>query len=159
MFQTQIHLFLSHLPIFGLFFGILVLMQGIYKRSNPTKMAAYYIILVSVVFAVIVYLTGATAQKFIGNYERIPTYTILQHKYFGTLTLLSFSLLGLLTLIGLFVTPNNLISKTITVLVFSISIVCFGIAIKTGISGNKIRHIELDTTKPLPPQPTIDEVE
>ncbi len=158
MFQTQVHLFMTHLPVFGSLLGGLVLVHGIYKRSNPTKIAAYNLFIVSAIGACIVYYTGAAAQKSIENISGLSDYTISQHKYYGTISLLVFLLLGIVSVIGLFITKRgNIHSKWIANFIFLVALICFGLTLKTSLMGNKIRHTELNKIVPFPPQKVIDE--
>lgn len=47
MDQTHLHLSINHLPIFGSILGGLVLAYGLWTKSNQTKIAAYYLLIIS----------------------------------------------------------------------------------------------------------------
>jgi hypothetical protein len=63
MNQTHIHLIITHLPIFGSLIGLLLLADGIWTRSNQTKIAAYALFIVSSIGAAIAYLQVKALKK------------------------------------------------------------------------------------------------
>ena len=69
MNQTHLHLLITHLPIFGSILGGLVLAHGIWTKSNQTKIAAYNVLIISSIGAVVAYLTGEGAEETV---EKIP---------------------------------------------------------------------------------------
>ena len=60
---TYIHLLINHLPIIGSLLGGLVLANGMGTKSFQTNIAAYYILVLSAIGAVVAYFTGESAEK------------------------------------------------------------------------------------------------
>lgn len=99
MNQTHIHLLITHLPIFGSILGGLVLLHGIGVRSNQTKIAAYYICIMSSIGAGIAYLTGEAAEETVENIQGVVEATIKQHEEFALYALISLIVLWALLLL------------------------------------------------------------
>ncbi|MDX2250509.1 MAG: hypothetical protein SF052_27255 [Bacteroidia bacterium] len=58
MNQAHVHLMITHLPIFGSILGALVLTYGLWTKSHQTKVAAYFLLIISAIGSGIAYLTG-----------------------------------------------------------------------------------------------------
>ncbi len=63
MNQTHIHLLITHLPIFGSILGAIVLAQGIWTKTEQTKVAAYYLFILAAIGAGIAYLPARRLRK------------------------------------------------------------------------------------------------
>ncbi len=145
MNTTHIHLFLNHLPIIGSILGGLVLAHALWTKSEMTKIAAYNLLIISSVGAVITYLTGEEAEESIENIQGISKQLIEQHEEFALFALIALIILGVASLLGLIITiRKSSWSKTIATITLFISLISFGLIAKTGYMGGQIRHTELN---------------
>jgi uncharacterized membrane protein len=147
MDQTHIHLLITHLPIFGSILGALVLAHGLWTKSNQTKMAAYNLFIISAIGSGIAYLTGERAEERVENIQGVVEATIKQHEEFALFALISLIILGVASIIGLFLTLRK--SKLITTTAFvilAISLISFGLVARTGYLGGQIRHTEISSS-------------
>jgi uncharacterized membrane protein len=147
MDQTHLHLLITHLPIFGSILGGLVLAHGLWTKSNQTKMAAYNLFIISAIGAGIAYLTGEAAEERVENIQGVVEATIKQHEEFALFALVSLIVLGVGSIIGLFLTLRK--SKLITTTAFvilAISLISFGLVARTGYLGGQIRHTEISSS-------------
>lgn len=152
MNQTHIHLLITHLPIFGSILGGLVLAHGLWTKSNQTKIAAYNLFVISAIGAGIAYLTGEAAEETVENIQGIVEATINQHEEFALFALISLIILGLTSIIGLFITLKNLaMTRTVAFIILFISLVSFGLVARTGYLGGQIRHSEIASATNLSP--------
>lgn len=152
MNQTHIHLLITHLPIFGSILGGLVLAHGLWTKSNQTKIAAYNLFVISAIGAGIAYLTGEAAEETVENIQGIVEATINQHEEFALFALISLIILGLTSIIGLFITLKNLaMTRTVAFIILFISLVSFGLVARTGYLGGQIRHTEIASATNLSP--------
>lgn len=152
MNQTHIHLLITHLPIFGSILGGLVLAHGLWTKSNQTKIAAYNLFVISAIGAGIAYLTGEPAEETVENIQGIVEATINQHEEFALFALISLIILGLTSIIGLFITLNNLaMTRTVAFIILFISLISFGLVARTGYLGGQIRHTEIASSTNLSP--------
>ena len=83
MDQTHLHLLITHLPIFGSILGALVLVHGLWTKSNQTKIAAFNLFIISSIGAGIAYLTGEGAEESVENLPGVVEATIKQHEEFA----------------------------------------------------------------------------
>ena len=152
MNQTHIHLLITHLPIFGSILGGLVLAHGLWTKSNQTKIAAYNLFVISAIGAGIAYLTGEAAEETVENIQGIVEATINQHEEFALFALISLIILGLTSIIGLFITLKNLaMTRTVAFIILFISLISFGLVARTGYLGGQISHTEIASATNLSP--------
>ncbi|CAN5124867.1 hypothetical protein BH09BAC5_BH09BAC5_18940 [soil metagenome] len=153
MNQTHIHLLINHLPIFGSILGGLVLVHGLWTKSNQTKIAAYNVLIISSLGAVIAYLTGEAAEETVENLQGISKTMLDQHEDASVFALVALIVLGVASLIGLFLTlKKSSFTRTIAVVTLFISLISFGIIARTGYLGGQIRHTELNSATPTQQQ-------
>lgn len=151
MDQTHIHLLITHLPIFGSILGALVLVHGLWTRSNQTQIAAYNIFIISSIGAGISYLTGEGAEESVENIQGVVESTIKPHEEFALFALISLIILGVISLLGLFVAlRNSPLTRTISFLILFISLISFGLVARTGYLGGQIRHTEITNGATVP---------
>lgn len=152
MNQTHIHLLITHLPIFGSILGGLVLAHGLWTNSNQTKIAAYNLFIISAIGAGIAYLTGEAAEETVENIQGVLEATIKQHEEFALFALISLIILGLTSIVGLFITLKNLpLTRTVAFIILFISLISFGLVARTGYLGGQIRHTEIASSANLSP--------
>ena len=150
MDQTHLHLLITHLPIFGSILGALVLVHGLWTKSNQTKIAAFNLFIISSIGAGIAYLTGEGAEESVENLPGIVEATIKQHEEFALFALISLIILGIASIFGLIVAlKKSPLTKTVAIMVLFISLISFGLVVKTGSLGGKIRHTELNSNGQL----------
>ncbi len=153
MNQTHLHLLINHLPIFGSILGGLVLAHGLWTRTNQTKIAAYNLLVISSVGAVIAYLTGEAAEESVENIQGISKDLIEQHEDLAVIALVALSILGVASLIGLFLTiKKSPLSRMVAVVTLFISLISFGFIARTGYVGGQIRHTEINPASNGPVQ-------
>ena len=153
MNQTHMHLLITHLPIFGSILGGLVLAHGIWTKSNQTKMAAYLVLIISSIGAVIAYLTGEGAEETVEKIQGVSEKIIDQHGDFAVYALVALCILGVAALLGLFFAfINSTLSRTVAMITLIISLVSFGLIAYTGFLGGQIRHTEISTAIPIEQQ-------
>lgn len=144
MDQTHIHLIITHLPIFGSILGGLVLAHGLWTKSNQTIIAAYNLFIISSIGAGIAYLTGEGAEESVEDMQGVIETTIKTHEEFALFALISLIILGLASIVGLFLTlKKSQMTKAMAVLVLFISLLSFGLVARTGYLGGQIRHTEI----------------
>lgn len=153
MNQTHLHLLINHLPIFGSILGGLVLAHGLWTKSNQTKIAAYNLLVISSIGAVIAYLTGEAAEESVEKIQGISKDLIDQHEDFAVIALVALSILGVASLIGLFLTiKKSPLIRMVAVVTLFISLISFGLIARTGYIGGQIRHTEINSSNNNPVQ-------
>jgi uncharacterized membrane protein len=144
MDATRIHLFITHLPVFGLFLGFLVLLYGIIRGERHVKIVSLTILLISIVGGLIAFQTGESAEETVESITGVLENTIEQHEESAELTILFFYGLGILSLISLYVElKRKKYSKQLLIIVMAFTVVTFSFVAWTASLGGKIRHTEI----------------
>ena len=87
------------------------------------------------------------AEERVENIQGVVEATIKQHEEFALFALVSLIVLGVGSIIGLFLTLRK--SKLITTTAFvilAISLISFGLVARTGYLGGQIRHTEINSS-------------
>jgi uncharacterized membrane protein len=136
---------MTHLPIVGSLLGTFVLLYGLWAKSNETKMAAYYLLLISSAGAIISYLTGEGAEESVEKIQGVTKQAIDQHEDFALIGLVPLIALGCIALLGLFLTfKKNAFINRVAYLTLFTGLISFGIIAWTGYLGGQIRHSEIN---------------
>lgn len=146
MDQTHIHLLITHLPIFGSILGGLVLLHGIWTKSNQTVVAAYNLFIISAIGAGVAYLTGEAAEETVEHIQGVAKTAIDAHEDFAMVSLVSLIVLGVAALMGIVLTlRKSLLTRNFAIVTLLIALVSFGLIGRTGYLGGQIRHTELNS--------------
>lgn len=144
MNQTHVHLLITHLPIFGSFFGAMVLAYGLFSKSYSTKIAAYLLLIISAAGAGIAYLTGEGAEETVEDLPGVTEAVIEQHEDFAIFALIGLVSVGVLSLVGAYFTAKkSSFTKTFAYITLALSVIAFGLVARTGYLGGQIRHTEI----------------
>jgi len=158
MNQTHVHLLINHLPIFGSILGGLVLGHGLWTKSFQTKIAAYNVLLISSVAAVITYLTGEAAEETVENIQGISKSMLEQHEDASQYALIALIILGVVSIAGLYFTSKkSLFTRGLAWATLFTSLISFSIIMRTGYLGGQIRHTEINSTPPLLQQEKVQD--
>jgi uncharacterized membrane protein len=151
MNQTHIHLLITHLPIFGSILGGLVLVYGLWARSNDTKIASYLLFILSSIGAGVSYLTGEAAEETVEDLQGVVEATIKTHEEFALFALVSLIILGVASIVGLFLTiRKSPLTRTTAFVILVIALTSFGLVARTGYLGGQIRHTEISNGATAP---------
>jgi uncharacterized membrane protein len=144
MDQTHIHLLITHLPIFGSLLGTLVLGYGMWKKSDSTQLASYYVLIISALGAVIAYITGEGAEETVENIQGVSENAIEQHADFAVYALIALIAVGIVSLLGVYckITKSSF-AKPIATVTLVVALLSFGLVARTGYLGGQIRHTEI----------------
>ncbi len=144
MNQAHLHLFTNHIPIIGSILGGFVLFHGLWTKNNQTKMAAYYVIIISAIGAVVTYLTGEGAEEAVEHMQGISRRVIHEHEEFAEISLIAIIISGVVSLSGIFfIIKKSPRARTVAWLTLFISLVAYGLMVRTGYLGGIIRHTEI----------------
>lgn len=144
MNNAHLHLLVTHLPIVGLGFAILINLYAIFKKNNELRKLTLWCYTILGVFAILAYMTGDGAEKIIETYPGITENIIEPHENWALFFFIGLMLLSSASIIVLFLTKTNemLLKKFNLYLLISAFLICF-LAVKTGITGGEIRHTEI----------------
>lgn len=143
---THLHLLITHLPIFGSLLATLVLVFGMWKKSDTTRIAAYYMLIISALGAGIAYLTGESAEETVEKIQGVSENAIDQHADFAAYALIALIAVGVVSLIAIYLEHvKSSLTKSIATVTLFLALISFGLVARTGYLGGQIRHTEIIT--------------
>ncbi len=141
---THLHLLITHLPIFGSLLGGFVLAYGLWAKSDHSKNAAYYLLIISSIGAGISYLTGAEAEETVEHLQGVSHNIIEQHEDFAVYALIGLIIVGIAALIGIFlIHKKSSLTRAVAITTLLLSLISFGLVAWTGYLGGQVRHSEI----------------
>jgi uncharacterized membrane protein len=144
MDATRIHLFITHLPVFGLFIGSLALAWALVIRNTQVKIVSLSIILVSIIGGLIAFQTGNLAEDVVEKISGISDEAIEEHEEAAEFAVIFFYGLALLSVAGLyFQWKENRYARPLIFVILAISIFTFFIVARVASLGGKIMHTEI----------------
>lgn len=147
MNQAHVHLLITHLPIVGSLLGACVLLFGLWSRNSPTYKAAYLVLIISSLGALVAYFTGEGAEEVVEDIAGVAKNAIHVHEDFALYAVLSLSLLGLVSIAAFYVTVSNTTSiRHLAQITLILALISFSLVARTGYLGGQIRHTEMGST-------------
>jgi uncharacterized membrane protein len=145
MNQAHLHLLFNHLPIIIPFIGLMILLGGIFLKSDIVKRTAYCILIAGALFTIPAFFTGEGAEEIVEELG-INHKLIHEHEEFAELFAIISYLMGAFSIFSLWLNwkKNKYSTYLDYMLIAFIAIVLF-FAQKTGTSGGEIRHSEIRT--------------
>ena len=144
MDATRIHLFITHLPVFGLFLGLIVLGYGFFQKDTQVKVVALALIFIAAVGGLVAFQTGEPAEERVENITAVSHSTVEEHEEAAELTVLFIYALAVLSLISLYFELKRMkYSKQLLLMVMLVSIITFFAVARTALLGGQIRHTEI----------------
>lgn len=144
MSLTHFHLVVTHLPVFGVALGILVVLYGMLTRSEQIKRVACLLLVLSSAGAVAAYLSGEGAEETVESIKGVSEQLIEEHEEAARGTLFVMIALGSSALAG-YILPffRSFSSLLPTYIILLISFVSLGMVSHTAYLGGQIRHSEI----------------
>ena len=143
---THLHLLLNHFPTVGFLIGLGLFLAAIVGKSGNLKRASLVIFFLIALLAIPTYLSGKAAQQAITGRPDVPEALIEMHQDSALLALVFMELTGFVAWLGLW--QFRRISRPARwnlTAVFLLSIITFGLMVRTAIMGGEIRHPEIRT--------------
>lgn len=145
MSAAHLHLLLNHIPILGSIFGLLVLCYGMLRKSDEIKKTSLGVFVITALVTIVVYLTGDGAAEIVRSLPGVSTAIIQQHDKAATITLVAIEILGVVSLLSLFLSwrSRRELKSWMTLGVFVLAMISSGLGAWTGSIGGQIRHTEV----------------
>lgn len=140
----HIHLMFNHLPIFGVFCALVVLLIALISKNKTTVISAYILILIAGLGGIITHFSGENAEQIIKSESFYDRNYVIVHEasaefaFFITVVILTFSLVGIIL--------NFKKNKHASKFNYFMMIIAFGALTaysRTAYLGGIIRHDEL----------------
>jgi hypothetical protein len=144
MNATHLHLMLNHIPVLGTFFGLVLLVLAVWRKSEELKRIALGTFVTVALFSVPVYLTGEPAEDVVMPLADVSESIIEQHEEAATIAFTGILILGACALAGLILFRG---SKVIPIwfgsLALVASLIVSGAMAWTANLGGQVRHAEI----------------
>lgn len=156
MNDAHLHLVVNHFPIILPIVGTIILLVGLFARSNAVKRTGYFLFIAAAFFAIAAMATGEGAEEVAENLPGVTENYIEKHEEVAEIFSLLIYILGGFSILGLWASFTRRSFATVFsyfILVFAMVTLYF--AQKTGTTGGEIRHTEIrgDFQSITPPTP------
>ncbi|MEN9998668.1 MAG: hypothetical protein RI922_1658 [Bacteroidota bacterium] len=151
MNQAHFHLMVNHLPIILPIAGVVVLVGGMFVRSEVVKRMAYLLFTIGAVATMAAMASGEGAEEVAENLAGVTENYIHEHEEKAELFALLNYLLGALSLVGLWASwKGKSFAKLLSIAILALSLVVLFLGKQTGTSGGEIRHTEIRSGQKVP---------
>ncbi len=150
MNAAHLHLFFTHAPFAGVVFGILLLLLGLFRKSEELKRVSLWLFILSALLVLPTYLTGAPANNYMRKLmPTMPMETADQHEEIAILALVAVLFVGLLALAGsVMFTKEKNIPRWFVGVLLTVAIISTAALAWTANLGGKVRHTEIRSPSP-----------
>lgn len=142
MNEAHLHLLLTHIPVVGILFGLLILAYALLAKKGEARAIALAVFILSGLAAVAVYLTGEAAEEAVEGLPGISEILLERHEEAAVIALVAAVLLGLVSLAILFLSRRG-VSGRLTGAVLVLALVVGGVMAWTANLGGQINHPEI----------------
>lgn len=144
MNNAHLHLVFNHLPIIFPIVGIIVLLIGIFTKSEVSKRNSYAIFILGAIASIAAMATGEGAEETVENIAGISEKLIKTHEEAAELFAGLTYFLGGISLIALYASLKNLSFSKFSPFVIGVFVlIAMFFAKNAGTTGGEIRHSEI----------------
>jgi len=137
------HLFIHHVPIFGVIFDIILLLSAIFMKREELKRTSLWIFIILALLALPVFFTGEPAKKVVDNLNGVDGSLIQGHEEVARYAIIAIEILGFVCLLGLLVfRRSKVLPRWLVDAILIVSIIVGSLMLWTGGLGLKIHHEE-----------------
>jgi uncharacterized membrane protein len=144
MNNTHLHLVVNHLPIIFPVVGIILLIIGIFTKTEVSKRNAYITFILGALASIAAMATGEGAEEGVENLPGVAESLIETHEEAAELFAGLSYFLGGISTVALFASfKNYAFSKFMPFIVGAFALATLFFAQKAGTTGGEIRHTEI----------------
>lgn len=151
MNQAHFHLVVNHLPIILPIAGVIVLVGGIFVRSEIVKRMAYLLFSIAAVSTLAAMSSGEGAEEVVESIAGVTENYIHEHEEQAEVFAIFSYLLGAISLLGLWASwKSKGFASILSYAILILSFVVIFLGKQTGTSGGEIRHTEIRSGQSVP---------
>lgn len=144
MNDAHLHMVVNHFPIIGTILGLGILISGMILKNDSVKNTAYILFIVAAIFAAFSMGTGEGAEEMVEDMPSVGKQIIHEHEEMAEKLAIVLYVLGIFSLVGLFLSyKNNSKSKLVSYVAVIVAIIGVFFAQQTGTTGGEVRHTEI----------------
>jgi uncharacterized membrane protein len=138
------HLVVNHFPIIFPIVGLIVMITGLFSKSESVKRTAFMIFIIGSFSAVAAMITGERAEEVVENINGVTKNFIESHEETAETFAIFSYILGVISLLGLWASlKKKSYSSVISIITLIFAFVVLFFAQQTGTTGGEIRHTEI----------------
>jgi uncharacterized membrane protein len=147
MNEAHVHLVTNHLPIIIPLIALVVLIIGLFSKSDEVKRTAFFLFIMGAISTFPAFESGEEAEEIVEHLAGVSHDLIHEHEEKAELFMILSYLLGALSLVGIWANwKKKKFANILTYLTILVSIVVLFVAKETGTTGGEIRHPEIRST-------------
>lgn len=144
MNDAHLHMVVNHFPIIGTFFGIGILIAGMFLKNDSVKNTAYVLFIIAAIFGALSMATGEGAEEMVEDFPNIGKAIIHEHEELAEKFALVLYVTGVFALISLVAAIKKFrLAKIFSFITLILALISGIISINVGTSGGEIRHTEI----------------
>lgn len=144
MNDAHLHMVVNHFPIIGTFFGIGILIAGMFLKNDSVKNTAYILFVIASIFGALSMATGEGAEEIVEDFPNIGKAIIHEHEELAEKFILVLYATGVFALISLGTAVKKFrMAKIFSFITLILALISGVLSIKVGTSGGEIRHTEI----------------
>lgn len=143
MSPVHIHLMLNHIPVIGMILALFLFAVAAVKRSDELVKVILALFILLAVVSIPVYLTGEPAEDAVEHLPGVSRDIIHEHEDAAAFALASVDVLGVASLVGLFLFRRSALPQWFVAVILVLSLVTSAIMVRTGNLGGQVRHSEI----------------
>jgi uncharacterized membrane protein len=141
---AHVHLLLSHLPVIGTIFGVLLLLLALLRKSEELKRVSLGVFVLTALISLPVYFTGEPAEEMVEHLPGVAESLIDRHKDAALFALLMAGAAGIVALAGLILfRRSERLPGWVVAVALVLSFATSGLMGWAANLGGQIRHTEI----------------
>ena len=145
MNTAHLHLILTHVPIVGLGFVILLHFIALVKKNIELQNIIYWLYAILGVFAILCVLTGDGAGEIVKTYPGVSNDQIESHETFGYIVFYGILAINAIVLFAWwFARDKPVLLRKFNIVILIVAILVGVMSVQAGLTGGKIRHTEIE---------------
>ena len=143
MSPVHVHLMLNHIPVVGMILALFLFAVAAVKRSDDIVKVILALFVLLGLVSIPVYLTGEPAEEAVEHLPGVSHDFIEAHEDAAAYALASVEVLGVASLVGLFLFRRSRLPQWFVAVILILSIVASAVMVRTGNLGGQVRHSEI----------------
>ena len=147
MNEAHVHLVTNHLPIIIPLIALVVLIIGLFSKSDAVKRTAFILFIMGAISTFPAFESGEEAEEIVEHLAGVSHDLIHEHEEKAELFMILSYLLGALSLVGIWANwKKKKFASIIAYVTILFSLIVLLVAKETATTGGEIRHPEIRST-------------